>query len=302
MRPENFSWQLILVANGKPLSEEIIEKAKSLTPHVELIIHAQTLSPGMARNRALLLAEGEWLFFLDDDAYVLPGYWNTAKVHLDESTVDVFGGPDVPAKGMNKTAEALAIALSSPLCTGKTSLRHRPFGQRPVDGGEDKLTSCNLWVRKSSIGHFRFPEDYIRGEESYFLLQLQTLGKRFVYDPRLRVAHHRRSRVREIFRPTYWAGYYRSELMRAISSPGDTLFWLPSIFVILHLVFFLQRDLFWYLARMYLSLTLFMSVALTMRERRPELFLRVLLFHYLIVFNYGLGFMMNRLACRPGRR
>ena len=301
LRPGDVSWQLILVANGKPLSEEILEKAKNLTPHCELVYHAQTLSPGKARNLALELASGEWIFFLDDDAYVLPGYWEIAETHLHEATLDVFGGPDVPAKGMNKNAQALAIALASPLCTGKTSVRHRSFGHRPIEAGEDKLTSCNLWVRKSSIDNVRFPQDYIRGEESAFLLKLQLQGKRIIYDPRLLVAHHRRAKVREIFRPTFWAGFYRSELMRSTPSPGDALFWLPALFVILHSLFFLQQDIFWYLARMYLSLTLFISVAHSMRDRRPGLFLRVVLFHYLIIFNYGLGFLMNRIARRPIR-
>jgi glycosyltransferase involved in cell wall biosynthesis len=160
LRPTDVSWELILVANGKVLPPEILEQAKGINSHLQVIENQRTLPPGKARNQALELAQGEWIFFLDDDAYILPGYWDIAKAHLLETASDVFGGPDSPAKGMNTTGEALALALASPLCTGKTSSRHRSFGKRPIEATEDNLTSCNLWVKKASIGAVRFPDTF----------------------------------------------------------------------------------------------------------------------------------------------
>ncbi len=293
--PEGMEWQLILVANGKPLAPSILDFARTVTPDFKLIETEKKVGPGKGRNLALATASGEWVFFIDDDAYVLKDYWEKVQSFLSDKKIDVIGGPDAPADDMSGFSQSLALALSSPLCTGRTFYRHKSFGSKARLADEEKLTSCNLWVRKSALGGVAFPEDYIRAEENFFLQRLKNNGASIYYHPGLVVRHFRRTKLKEIWRPTFYAGYSRSKLMREKLTVGDEIFWLPSLFVMLHSLILFDPLTFWYLARLYLSIILMASIALTMRVQRLRYFPLVTFFHYYIVFVFGVGFLAERI-------
>jgi glycosyltransferase involved in cell wall biosynthesis len=298
LRPVINNWQLILLENGDALSAELRDKARLLTDHVVFLDVAAKMQPGKARNLAMGQALGEWIFFIDDDALVIPGYWDTVLPLLKEEKIDVLGGPDAPVSGMNPLGAALAIALSSPFCTGRTSARHKAQGIKLRPANDEMLTSCNLWVRRSALGTVSFPEDYLRGEETLFLQRLAAEHRGLFYHPRLRVGHHRRSKLAQLLRPTFYAGFYRSRLMKEGPGKGNGAFWLPAIFVLLHLILFLDVPTFLYLARMYVSIILFASVAAGIEAKRPGLIPLVAFLHYFVVFVYGLGFLFELTATR----
>jgi glycosyltransferase involved in cell wall biosynthesis len=295
LHPGVESWQLIIVANGKELNSDLKSKASALTSNFILIDTDEIFPPGKARNQAVLSAEGEWIFFLDDDAIVLPGYWEIALPLLKETKIDVLGGPDSPAEGMNTLGMALALTLASPFCTGATFVRHKPQGRKLLPADEEKLTSCNLWVRKSSINGIRFPEDYLRAEEIVFLQKLKQSGRAEFYHPGLKVAHHRRTKLQQLLKPTYYAGFYRSKLIKEKLKTGNEAFYLPAFFVLLHLLFFLEPLSFWYLARLYLGIILFVSLGISVQAKRFSLFPLVAFLHYFVVFMYGIGFISERI-------
>lgn len=294
LRPALVDWELIVVANGEELREEALKLIHSLTENVKIISTPELVSPGKARNLALEEVEGEWIFFLDDDAFVREGYWERVLPLLKDHKIEVLGGPDSPVKGMNALSTALALALTSPFCTGTTFARHKASGSKLQYAGEEKLTSCNLWVRKEALDPVRFPEDFIRAEETVVLQKLKKEGKGFFYHPKLVVGHFRRTRFKQIIRPSFYAGFYRSRLMKEKLQKGNDAFWLPAVFVLLHLLIFLDPISFWYLVRMYLSVVLFISIALAMRARRFWLFPHITFLHYFIVLMYGVGFLFER--------
>ncbi len=301
LRPGIHDWQLILLGNGDVLSVELREKARQLTDHVVFLEVAEKLPPGKARNFALGEAQGEWIFFIDDDALVLPGYWDVLLPLLQDDKIEVLGGPDAAVSGMNPVGAALAIALSSPFCTGTTSARHKAHGTKLRPADDEMLTSCNLWVRRSALATVSFPEDYLRGEETFFLQKLAADHRRLFYHPRLRVGHHRRSKLGQLLRPTFYAGFYRSRLMKEAPGRVNGAFWLPAVFVLLHLIALLDAPLFLYLARMYVSIVLFASVGPAIEAKRPALIPLVAFLHYFVVFVYGVGFLFDRTAPRRRR-
>lgn len=300
LRPPVSEWQLILVANGMALSQTTMEKAKSLTQDLEIIDLSQKETPGKARNLGLKQVRHDWVFLIDDDAYLYPKYFETLLPLLQNEKIDVLGGPDAPAKGMDSFSQALAITLASPFCTGKTYSRHTAKGSQLTAATEETLTSCNLWIRSRCLNEAHFPEDYLRTEETSLLLDLERRGARLYYHPRLIVGHHRRKDLKSLLRPTFYAGFYRSKVMRD-KAKASGIFWLPAVFVLLHLTLIFQPHVFWFLARIYLSIIVLMSMNLASRHRRLNLFLQIAFLHYFIVFIYGAGFLAQRLGFRGHR-
>lgn len=296
LKPRVENWQLIIVENGKELSPEIKAKAESLTNQFTLLSSDIQLTPGKARNIAMESVQGEWIFFLDDDAFLLPNYWDVIGPLLQDPKIEVVGGPDAPAGGMNALSLSLALTLSSPFCTGATFGRHKSFGTKLQYADEERLSSCNLWVRKSALEGIIFPEDYIRAEETVFLQKLSKSGKGMFYHPKLKVAHFRRSKLSKLFRPTFYAGYYRSKLMKEKLRRGNEAFWLPAFFVLLHLTIILDPAIFWYLVRIYLGIIVLVSLSLAMRARRIYLFPLITFLHWFVVFMYGVGFLAERIT------
>jgi glycosyltransferase involved in cell wall biosynthesis len=301
LRPVVANWQLIIVANGLPLSDTVIEKAHELTPEVDILNLPQKETPGKSRNEGVKLVKHEWVYLIDDDAYVYPHYFETVLPLLSLERIDVLGGPDSPAKGMDNFSEALAITLSSPLCTGKTFSRHSSIGKQMVPANEEILTSCNLWVRSHFFKEVHFPESYLRAEETALLLDLQSKGARMFYHPSLVIAHHRRKSLRNLLRPTFDSGFYRSQVHKDKANNKIGLFWLPSLFVLLHFLILISPLVFFVLARIYLGIIVMMSLNLAARRRKIGLFAYVSLLHYFIVFVYGLGFLANRLGLSEDR-
>jgi len=301
LRPQTEKWQLIIVANGLAVSERVLTLAHSLTTEVDILQLDTKETPGKSRNQGIKLARYDWVYFIDDDAYVYPRYFETAIPLLTQSKIDVLGGPDSPAKGMDHFSQALAITLASPFCTGQTFNRHNKKGKELIAANEEILTSCNLWVRTQLLKEVQFPEDYLRTEETALLLDLQKKGARMFYHPALVVAHHRRKDLISLFKPTFQAGYYRSKVLKDKSIRGGALFWLPTLFVLLHLLIFISPAFFLVLTRIYVGLIVMMSLNLAARRQKIGLFGTVAMLHYFIVFVYGLGFLSHRLGFRANK-
>jgi GT2 family glycosyltransferase len=147
----------------------------------------------------------------------------------------------------------------------------------------------------------KFPEDYLRTEETALLLELEKNGVRMFYHPDLKVGHHRRKDLISLIHPTFYGGYYRAKVLKEKMAIDSGLFWLPALFVLMHLLVFISPAIFWTLTRIYLGLIVMMSLNLASRRKKMVLFPYITILHYFIVFFYGLGFLSNRLGLRENR-
>ncbi|MFL5783357.1 MAG: glycosyltransferase [Bacteriovoracaceae bacterium] len=286
-------FELVLFANGLPLSHKILDYLSSYPGIVRKEESPIQLSPGAARNKALTMVTTEWVHLIDDDSYWQNGYWQTVSQFLSNEKIDVLGGPDGPAAPMSYFQESVSIALSSPLCTGVTFARHQSLGKTIVSATEEKLTSCNLWIRSTLIKAHPFPEDFSRAEETWLLQGLERAGARMFYHPLMKVGHYRRKNLFSLVRPTLGAGFWRSRLIRKHGGRG-AMFWMPSIFVLLHLLIFANPLLVFELAKVYVVMILAVSMGLSSKRNRFWHFPLVALLHYVIVFLYGTGFLLER--------
>lgn len=294
LRPPVENWQLIIVANGMALSEDIFEKANSLTSEVHILQLAQKETQGKARNAAVKLIKYDWAFLIDDSAYLYPRYFETLMPLLNLERVDVLGGPDAPAKGMDSFSEALAITYASPFCTGKTYSRHTRIGKQLIPATEETLSAYNLWIRTEVLREIPFSEKYQKGEEIAFLMDLQQRGAHMYYHPALVVAHFRKENLKSLFQSTFYSGCNRSKILKEKSSQQFGSYWLPAVFVLLHLLVLISPVLFLTFLRIYLGIIVMMSLNLASRRKKLGLFGYISFMHYFIVFVYGLGFLANR--------
>ena len=107
--PDRDNFEIIVVNDaGIPLQEAEWQKSPLVT-----VVNTNHCERSVARNVGAALAEGEWLHFLDDDDYVLPGaYAALYDVAKTGSCVWIYGSyKRVSGKGVNSEVELRATSL-----------------------------------------------------------------------------------------------------------------------------------------------------------------------------------------------
>jgi glycosyltransferase involved in cell wall biosynthesis len=148
-------------------------------------------NPATRRNRAVSVAGGEILAFLDDDATADPRWLATACAYLDEHPdVLAIGGPD-PAPPDSPVSELISDTLLAARWIGSGVAAHE--NRRGVFdvGRASDLALVNLFVRRSAFTRFDEAIGYI-GEDTALIEELRTRG-RVVYHDGVRVFHRRRA-------------------------------------------------------------------------------------------------------------
>jgi glycosyltransferase involved in cell wall biosynthesis len=148
-------------------------------------------NPATRRNRAVSVAAGEILAFIDDDARAAPGWLAAAAAIFDaERDVVAVGGPD-PAPDDSTPAELISeTLLATPLIGSGVAAHENRRGRFDVRRASD-VALVNLFVRRDAFTGFDEAIGYI-GEDSALVEQLMRRG-RVVYSDGVRVFHRRRA-------------------------------------------------------------------------------------------------------------
>ncbi len=159
------------------------------------VIPTGKVRPAEKRDRGVEASTGELAAIIDDDAYPDTDWLANAARHFSDPTVAAVGGPGMTPPSDNLRRHISGWIYESPLVSAGYVYRYRPGRMRDVD---DYPTS-SLIIRKSDFeAAGGFDTGYWPGEDTILCLKLtHELGKRIVYDPSVRVHHHRR----EIFGP-----------------------------------------------------------------------------------------------------
>lgn len=251
------------------------------------------VSPGEARNVGISHSKADYLLFLDDDTCVPTSYFPTALSHLCDKSVDVLGGPDKTFTNATFFQRSLGIALSSPLSTGPTMLRHCRSEKRVIEGSEINLILCHLWFKSSlfKTESFLFNKQYFRNEENVLLEQLRLAKKNMVYDSELSVFHYRKDNAFEIFRVTFLSAFFRKKSFIRGDSRVDPLFFVPSTVIILLLfLIILSPETFAIFSLCYVAV----SAAIYLVSRQGSLSEKLLAIAIQLEINiaYALGFLI----------
>ncbi len=179
-------------------------------------------NPATRRNRAVSVAAGEVLAFIDDDAMADPHWLANACAYLDaHPDVLAVGGPD-PAPPDSPVSELISDTLLATRWIGSGVAAHENRrGVFDVQRASD-IALVNLFVRRSAFTGFDEAIGYI-GEDTALLQELMQRG-RVVYHEDVRVFHRRRAFPGPYLRQRWRYRVKTGRLQRTRRDPWVTAF------------------------------------------------------------------------------
>ena len=265
------------------------------------------LGPAQKRNLALKSARGEVLAFIDDDAYPNADWLKRARPHFQDPEIAAVCGPGLTPPTDSLWQKASGWVSASLLGGGPFSFRFFPGLKREVDD----FPSMNFLVRRRDFEAVQgFDSDFWPGEDTKLCLDLtRKLGKKIIYDPAIRVYHHRRPLFEPHLKQVGEYGRHRGYFARVLPQTSRRLsYFLPSLFVTFLLIFpivagFLPAG--WWLYRsvvsLYLLLLMLTSIWVWSKEKNAEIALLVVPGILATHLWYGLKFLQGFFSPRLER-
>lgn len=216
---------VIIVSCGREsLLKRAIDSIKAeLYPHLDseiLVIENsdRSMLPGEARNVALSEAQGNWVLFLDDDAYLPSGFGRNLKDRLLRfPDATVMGGPNITPPDSSPFEVAVGLTLSTKVGAFFSSRRYcggSDHDRFALPCGEESLMLCNLLVRRKFLNStsIQFDAGLVCAEENDLIRRISRAGGKIYFDPALYVFHSRRGSLSELARQVFKYGRGRFQV------------------------------------------------------------------------------------------
>jgi succinoglycan biosynthesis protein ExoA len=267
---------------------------------IEVLV-AEGRQPSRQRNRAAGVAAGEYLYFLDDDSQVAPGFLQRTVRHFEDQAVAAVGGPSLTPDTDSVLQHSFAMAFASVFGGGGMRNRYRRTGGVRTTCDRE-LILCNLSFRRERfLAHGGFDERLYPNEENELLERIRRDGGRLIHDPDLAVCRSQRPTSRAFCRQLYGYGRGRGE-QTVLSGIVKPITFIPSLFLLYLLLLPMAHKAVYYLPLLcYLILTLFMTVFEGIRSGRPRSALLLPVVFPFFHLCYGLG-MIRGLCSRKWKQ
>ncbi len=219
----------VLVNGDDPDAREILRGSPCRPFAFEL---SEPVSPAQARNLVLRSVREEWVFFLDDDAY-LPdeGLAEFERERARWPRAAAFGGPNLTPPSAPVFEQAIGRALSCRLATWFSVSRYRKQGT-DRKCGEESLMLCNLFVRRSELDSDPFPASFVCAEENWLLQTLSRKGSTLVHSPGLAVLHDRRPSWPTLAKQVFRYGFGRGQNLCLRPTTARLGYFIPTFCVV----------------------------------------------------------------------
>ncbi|WP_027190414.1 glycosyltransferase [Fundidesulfovibrio putealis] len=199
------------------------------------ILPTGAVSPAIKRDKGAEFASGQYLAFIDDDAYPEP-YWLTYALQAFEREPGVVavGGPaQTPASDPFWARASGAVFLSR--FSGGFPQRYLPLPPRRF---VDDWPTVNLLVRRDAfLETGGFDNAYWPGEDTKFCMDLVAkTGGKILYLPEMLVWHHRREGLCKHLRQIGNYGAHRGHFARNYPDTSRRLPYFMPTFWLLFLV------------------------------------------------------------------
>lgn len=194
------------------------------------VILAEGRAPSQQRNLAAGTAQGDILYFLDDDSLIKPENLAICAAGMSDPKVAVIGGPSVTPSGDSRLQKLFGYALSSAFGSGAVHNRYRIHG-RLRKTNDKELILCNLAVRRSvflELGGFN--ECLYPNEENEFIERLIAAGYTSLHNPDMFIFRSQRRSLKSFMLQMFSYGRGRGQQTLITSSFSITSF-IPLFFV-----------------------------------------------------------------------
>jgi GT2 family glycosyltransferase len=293
------------ILNQKNKDFEIIilpdEKPKEIGPELRnkkiRIIATGSAGPAYKRDIGAEKSRGEILSFIDDDAYPFDENWlGKAKNNFQKESIAAVGGPQLTPKESSFFQKLSGKVLESPMVSGPVSFRHKSSEKKECYD----IPSCNLFVRNKifkKIGGF--DTSFWPGEDTKLCLDIKKLGEKMVYDPEMKVYHHRRKDIWKYLKQIWQYSSHRGFFAKKYPETSFKLsYFVPSLFVlglifgpILSFFHFVFEIIYLVILGIYLILMFIESFT----TKRISWIVPFLVVGFLTHITYGFGFLRGLL-------
>lgn len=223
-----------IIIPARPGQSEVkaVAAARQLDYPAELleIIVARGTQPSVQRNTAIRAAQGELIYFLDDDSLPQPTNLREAVRLFADPAVKMVGGPNLCPPDAPALEQVFAVVLASWLAFGPSRARYARIGETRVSG-EKELILCNLLARRDALlDSGGFDEALYPNEENALMDELQKRNGKLIYDPNLFVYRRPRHSLRAFGRMLRTYGRGRAEQFRSHPTLGSAPNFVPPLF------------------------------------------------------------------------
>lgn len=194
------------------------------------VIPTGEVNPAIKRDIGAGRSRGEFLAFIDDDAFPQADWLDVAYRYLTtHKDVGAIGGPAItPPHDPYWARVSGAVFLSR--ASGGFPERYVP---RPPGRMVDDWPTVNLLVRKDlflRIGGF--DSKYWPGEDTLFCLKVLATGTKIFYVPELKVWHHRREGLKKHLRQIGNYGLHRGFFAKKFPKTSRRFkYFIPSLWM-----------------------------------------------------------------------
>ena len=196
------------------------------------MIVARGKQPSVQRNTAIKSAQGELIYFLDDDARPAAGALRRAAEHFARTDVQMVGGPNVCPADAPWIERIFAVVLGSRLAFGPSRARYQPVGDIR-ESSEKELILCNLVARRQTLVELGgFDESLYPNEENALMDDIQKRGGKLLYDPDVIVERRPRPNLKAFIKMLLTYGRGRAEQFRLHPTFGSALNFVPPLFCV----------------------------------------------------------------------
>jgi glycosyltransferase involved in cell wall biosynthesis len=269
-----------------------ISKVRYPLDKVEIIV-VEGRSPSYQRNEAARQAQGEILYFLDNDVDIDKWLFRNATDLFEDETVSVVGGPAVTPESDSVKQKSFGYALSSVFGAYIARERWYPMGLIR-EATESKLILCNMAIRRNVfVEEGGFNVELYPNEENEFLNRLKLRHRRCMYHPLAVVFRSQPPDFRSFFKKIFNYGRGRFEHLYLMPKFVKPVFAVPSmlVFYTLFLPFFCRNPYYLLPLAAYALLVGSATLTIMLGVGKACLGYYLPLSFFCLHISYGLGFL-----------